>query len=126
MLRSRVWNARLDELPDTPADKLYTRGEHVKDALNAQTVAVVEPIILAAIGRIGLRQEQCHGLDDLVRTSAPLLNARSRSLGAEAVLDWPADRVRARSSHEPQTSASSDMGTEENRLIAATLWPRGA
>jgi DNA processing protein len=38
---ARVWNARLDQLADTPADKLYARGHHVDEALSAPTVAVV-------------------------------------------------------------------------------------
>jgi DNA processing protein len=38
---ARVWNVRLDELLDSPAEKLYARGEHVEQALRAPTVAVV-------------------------------------------------------------------------------------
>jgi DNA processing protein len=38
---ARVWNVRLDELPDPPADKLYIRGDQVEEALRAPTVAVV-------------------------------------------------------------------------------------
>jgi DNA processing protein len=38
---ARVWNVRLDELPDPPADKLYVRGDHTAEALQAPTVAVV-------------------------------------------------------------------------------------
>ena len=38
---ARVWNVRLDELPDAPAEKLYARGDQVEQALTAPTVAVV-------------------------------------------------------------------------------------
>jgi DNA processing protein len=37
----RVWNGRLDGIPDTPIDLLYARGAHVADALTAPTVAIV-------------------------------------------------------------------------------------
>jgi DNA processing protein len=37
----RVWNARLDGIPDQPGDLLYARGMHVTEALAAPTVAVV-------------------------------------------------------------------------------------
>ena len=37
---ARVWNARLADLPDPPADKLYARGDHVRKALKA----LVRPI----------------------------------------------------------------------------------
>ena len=38
---ARVWNARLDGIPDQPAERLYARGAHIADALAAPTVAVV-------------------------------------------------------------------------------------
>ena len=38
---ARVWNVRLDELPDPPAETLYARGGQVEQALRAPTVAVV-------------------------------------------------------------------------------------
>src|SRR5207247_10220857 len=38
---ARVWNVRLDELPDPPAEKLHARGGQVEQALRAPTVAVV-------------------------------------------------------------------------------------
>jgi DNA processing protein len=38
---ARIWDARLDDLPDTPEEALYTRGERVEAALAAPTVAVV-------------------------------------------------------------------------------------
>jgi DNA processing protein len=38
---ARAWDARLDDLPDTPEEALYARGEHVEEALAAPTVAVV-------------------------------------------------------------------------------------
>ena len=38
---ARVWNVRLDELPDPPAEKLYARGGEIEEALRAPTVAVV-------------------------------------------------------------------------------------
>jgi DNA processing protein len=38
---ARVWNARLDDLPDPPSETLYARGEHIAEALAAPTVAVV-------------------------------------------------------------------------------------
>ena len=37
----RVWNRRLDELPDPPNEQLYARGEHIEQALRAPTVAIV-------------------------------------------------------------------------------------
>jgi DNA processing protein len=38
---ARVWNGRLDGIPDTPNELLYARGEHVAHALAAPTVAIV-------------------------------------------------------------------------------------
>jgi DNA processing protein len=38
---SRVWNRRLDDLPDPPTEKLYARGRRIDTALDAPTVAVV-------------------------------------------------------------------------------------
>ena len=38
---ARVWNARLDGIPDQPREHLYARGAHTADALAAPTVAVV-------------------------------------------------------------------------------------
>ena len=38
---ARVWNARLDGIPDQPREYLYARGTHAADALAAPTVAVV-------------------------------------------------------------------------------------
>jgi DNA processing protein len=38
---ARVWNVRLDELPDPPGEKLYVRGDQVERVLSAPTVAVV-------------------------------------------------------------------------------------
>jgi DNA processing protein len=38
---SRVWNERLDDLPDPPSDQLYARGELIACALAARTVALV-------------------------------------------------------------------------------------
>jgi DNA processing protein len=38
---SRVWNRRLDDLPDPPKEELYARGEQVDVALNVPTVAIV-------------------------------------------------------------------------------------
>jgi DNA processing protein len=38
---ARVWNARLEDLPDPPAESLYARGDQVAEALAATTVAVV-------------------------------------------------------------------------------------
>jgi DNA processing protein len=38
---ARVWNARLDGIPDQPREQLYARGAHAADALAAPTVAVV-------------------------------------------------------------------------------------
>lgn len=37
----RVWNRRLDELPDPPPEKLFARGNKVEEALAQPTVAVV-------------------------------------------------------------------------------------
>jgi DNA processing protein len=37
----RVWDRRLGELLDPPKEHLYTRGDHVQEALRAPTVAVV-------------------------------------------------------------------------------------
>jgi DNA processing protein len=38
---ARVWNARLDDLPDPPREPLYARGLHLTEALAAPTVAIV-------------------------------------------------------------------------------------
>ena len=38
---NRVWNRRLDNLPDPPAAELYARGEQIEIALSAPTVAIV-------------------------------------------------------------------------------------
>jgi DNA processing protein len=38
---ARVWNARLDDLPDPPSELLYARGDHFAGALAAPTVAIV-------------------------------------------------------------------------------------
>ena len=38
---ARVWNTRLDGIPDQPREHLYARGAHAADALAAPTVAVV-------------------------------------------------------------------------------------
>jgi len=38
---ARVWNARLDGIPDQPAEQLYARGAHIAEALAAKTVAIV-------------------------------------------------------------------------------------
>jgi DNA processing protein len=38
---ARVWNGRLDGIPDAPSELLYARGEHVAETLAAPTVAVV-------------------------------------------------------------------------------------
>ena len=37
----RIWNARLDDLPDPPSDTLYARGEQLAEALQAPTVALI-------------------------------------------------------------------------------------
>ena len=38
---ARVWNARLDGIPEKPREHLYARGAHAANALAAPTVAVV-------------------------------------------------------------------------------------
>jgi DNA processing protein len=38
---ARVWNARLDDLPDPPSETLYARGDHFAEALTAPTVAIL-------------------------------------------------------------------------------------
>jgi DNA processing protein len=38
---ARVWNGRLDGIPDAPNELLYARGEHIAEALTAPTVAIV-------------------------------------------------------------------------------------
>jgi DNA processing protein len=38
---SRVWNRRLDNLPDPPTAELYARGDQIDLALDAPTVAIV-------------------------------------------------------------------------------------
>ena len=38
---ARVWNARLDGIPDQPREHLYARGAHAADALASPTVALV-------------------------------------------------------------------------------------
>ena len=37
---SRIWNGRLDNLPDPPAEKLYARGEQIETALALETPTV--------------------------------------------------------------------------------------
>lgn len=47
---ARVWNARLDGIPDQPADKLYARGAYVSEALAAKTVAIVGARVCSGYG----------------------------------------------------------------------------
>ena len=77
---ARVWNARLDELPDAPADKLYARGEHVEDALNAPTVAVVGA---RACSSYGAQVARTLG-HDLAAVGVTVVSGLARGIDGEA------------------------------------------
>jgi DNA processing protein len=77
---ARVWNARLDELPDAPADKLYARGEHVDDALKAATVAVVGARACSSYGAQVARRLG----HDLAAAGVTVVSGLARGIDGEA------------------------------------------
>ena len=77
---ARVWNARLDELPDPPRDKLYARGDHIDDALNAPTVAVVGA---RACSGYGAQVARTLGRD-LAAAGVTVVSGLARGIDAEA------------------------------------------
>ncbi len=77
---ARVWNARLDELPDPPSEKLHARGEHVAEALDAPTVAVVGA---RACSSYGAQVARTLGRD-LAAAGVTVVSGLARGIDAEA------------------------------------------
>lgn len=76
----RVWNARLDDLPDAPSEPLYARGEHVVEALAAPTVAVVGARACSSYGAHVARMVG----HDLAAAGVTVVSGLARGIDAEA------------------------------------------
>jgi len=77
---ARVWDARLDDLPDAPGEALYARGEHVQEALDAPTVAVVGA---RACSSYGAHVARTLGRD-LAAAGITVISGLARGVDAEA------------------------------------------
>ena len=77
---ARVWNGRLDDLPDTPREPLYARGEHVGDALAAPTVAIVGARACSGYGAQVARTFA----RELARAGVTVVSGLARGVDAEA------------------------------------------
>jgi DNA processing protein len=141
---ARVWNARLDDLPDPPSEFLYARGEHIPDALAAATVAIVGARAcsgygaqvartlgreLAAAG-VTVVSGLARGIDAEAHRGALDANGRTVAvLGCGIDRDYPAAhaelarRIRASggivSEYEPGVEPAPWRFPARNRIIAA-------
>jgi DNA processing protein len=76
----RIWNARLEDLPDAPGETLYARGEQVAEALAAPTVAVVGARACSSYGRQVARTLA----RDLAAAGVTVVSGLARGVDAEA------------------------------------------
>jgi DNA processing protein len=77
---ARVWDARLDDLPDAPREALYARGEHVQEALDAPTIAVVGARACSGYGAHVARTLS----RDLAAAGVTVISGLARGVDAEA------------------------------------------
>lgn len=76
----RVWHPRLGALPDPPSEHLYTRGDHIADALAAPTVAVVGARACSSYGA-HVARSFAH---DLAAAGVTVVSGLARGIDAEA------------------------------------------
>ena len=142
---ARVWNARLECIPDQPAERLYARGAHIAEALAAKTVAIVGARAcsgygahvartfareLATVG-VTVVSGLARGIDGEAHRGALDANGRTLAvLGCGIDRDYPAAHAElARqivrrgggivSEYEPGTEPAPWRFPARNRIIAA-------
>jgi DNA processing protein len=76
----RMWDRRLGELPDAPKEHLYTRGDHIQEALRAPTVAVVGARACSGYGALVARTLA----RDLARAGVTVVSGLARGIDGEA------------------------------------------
>ncbi|MGH3049295.1 MAG: DNA-processing protein DprA, partial [Gaiellaceae bacterium] len=76
----RIWNARLDDLPNPPSESLYTRGDHVSEALAGPTVAIVGARACSTYGAHVARTLA----RDLAAAGVTVVSGLARGIDAEA------------------------------------------
>jgi DNA processing protein len=141
---ARVWNARLDGIPDQPPERLYARGAHIADALAAKTVAIVGARACSGYGAhvartfahelatagVTVVSGLARGIDGEAHRGALDANGRTVAvLGCGIDRDYPAAHAElARriaetggivSEYEPGTEPAPWRFPARNRIIAA-------
>lgn len=77
---ARVWNARLDELPDPPKEILHARGEHAAGSLARPTIAIVGARACSSYGAQVARTLA----RDLAAAGVTVVSGLARGIDAEA------------------------------------------